>query len=57
MSKSSLGSKGRSVPTTPADASRIQGAVARTTGSVPAGSYVGRIQAAAARNSGKSGSK
>jgi hypothetical protein len=57
MSKSTSGSKGRSVPSTPVVASRVQGAVARTTGSVPAGSYVGRIQGAAARNFGKSGSK
>lgn len=57
MSKSSSGSKGRSVPSTPVVASRVQGAIARSTGSVPAGSYVGRIQGAAARNFGKSGSK
>jgi hypothetical protein len=57
MSKASSGSKSRSIPSTPTAASRVQGAVARTTGSVPAGSYVGRIQGAAARNFGKSGSK
>jgi len=57
MGKSSSGSKGRSVPTTPTAASRVQSAVARSNGSVPAGSYVGRLQSAAARNFGKSGSK
>jgi hypothetical protein len=44
--------------TTPRDASRVQAAVARSSGgSVAKGSYVGRMQAAAARNHGKSGSK
>lgn len=58
MSKSSTGSKGRSVPMTQSAAARVQGAVARTNGGgVPAGNYAGRLQAAAARNSGKSGSK
>lgn len=57
MSKTTSGSKGRSVPSTPKVASRVQGALARSTGSVPAGSYVGRIQVAAARNFGKSGGK
>lgn len=57
MSKTTSGSKGRSIPSTPKVASRVQGAVARSTGSIPAGSYVGRIQGAAARNFGKSGGK
>lgn len=44
--------------TTPADASRVQGAVARTTGGViPPSSHARRLQSAAARNFGKSGSK
>jgi len=57
MSKTTSGGKGRSIPSTPKVASRVQGAVARSTGSIPAGSYVGRIQRAAARNFGKSGGK
>lgn len=57
MSKSS-NNQGRTSPTTPSVASRVQGTVARTHGgAVPQGSYVGRFQAAAARNFGKSGSK
>lgn len=44
--------------TTTRSASRVQAAVARSTGgSVPKGSHVGRLQAAAAKNSGKSGAK
>lgn len=44
--------------TTPRSASRVQAAVARSSGgSVPKGSYVGRMQAAGARNHGKSGAK
>lgn len=54
-------SKGKSStikPTSPADASRVQGAVAsKHGGQVPKGSYVGRLQGAAAKNFGKSGSK
>lgn len=50
--------QGRTSPTTPSAASRVQGAVARANGgAVPQGSYVGRLQGAAARNFGKSGSK
>lgn len=45
-------------PTTPAAASRVQGAVAKGNGgTVPKGSYAARMQGAAARNFGKSGSK
>lgn len=44
--------------TTPADASRVQSAVAKAHGgAVPKGSYVGRLQGAAARHFGKSGGK
>lgn len=44
--------------TTPTAASRVQKAVAlRTGGNVPEGSVVGRMQRAAVRNYGKSGSK
>lgn len=44
--------------TTPSAASRVQAAVARSPGgSVAKGSYVGCLQAAAARNYGKSGAK
>lgn len=55
MSKSS-NNKGRTTPTSPTAASRAQKAVALThAGTVPKGSYAGRLQAAAARNLGKSG--
>lgn len=48
----------KSALTTPAAASRVQGAIAKTHGgSVPTGSYVGKLQRAAARNYGKSGGK
>jgi hypothetical protein len=51
-------SQGRATSTTPTVASRVQGSVARSTGgAVPKGSYVGRLQGAAARNYGKSGGK
>jgi hypothetical protein len=44
--------------TTPSDASRAQSTVARTNGGViPPTSHVRRLQSAAARNFGKSGSK
>lgn len=44
--------------TTQKDASRMQSAVASTNGGgVPKGSYVARVQAAAARNVTKTGSK
>lgn len=44
--------------TTPADASRVQSAVAKShAGVVPKGSYVGRLQRAAALHFGKSGGK
>lgn len=44
--------------TTPEDASRSQSAVARENkGVIPANSHVRRLQSAAARNFGKSGSK
>ncbi len=57
MSKSK-GNCNSSKSTTPADASRAQSAVARENGGqVPKGSYVGRLQGAAAKNFGKSGSK
>lgn len=57
MSKSG-NNQGRTTQTTPSAASRTQGAVARTHGgAVPKGSYVGRLQAAAARNFGKPGGK
>lgn len=46
------------VRTTPADASRVQRAVAaQHGGQVPKGSYVGRLQGAAAKHFGKSGGK
>lgn len=48
----------RSNLTTPTDASRAQGAVAReNNGAIPLNSHVRRLQSAAARNFGKSGSK
>ncbi|MCC2961592.1 hypothetical protein LK540_14270 [Massilia sp. IC2-278] len=57
MSKSQHSQKSSS-PTTPRDASRVQATVARSSGgAVPKGSYVGRLQAAAVRNQGKSGAK
>ncbi len=57
MSKSG-NNQGRTSPTTPSAAARAQGAVAHTNGgAVPKGSYVGRLQAAATRNFGKSGGK
>lgn len=57
MSKSG-NNQGRTTQTTPSAASRTQGSVARTQGgAVPKGNYVGRLQAAVARNFGKSGSK
>jgi len=44
--------------TTPQDASRVQGSVARSNGGVvPKGSQAGRMQRAASRNFGKSGGK
>lgn len=44
--------------TTPRDASRVQAAVSRSSGgAVAKGSHVGRLQAAATKNYGKSGSK
>jgi len=56
MSKPS-NNKGRTTLTSPTAASRAQKAVARTHGGeVPKGNYTGRLQAAAARNFGKSGS-
>lgn len=57
MSKS--GNKNNhSALTTPSAASRAQKAVALANGgATPKGSYVGRLQKAAARNFGKSGSK
>lgn len=57
MVKSSSG-KGRSAQTTPKAASRVQSAYARTHGgTTPSGGQVARMQAAAARNFGKSGAK
>jgi hypothetical protein len=57
MSKAEHNQK-RASTITPRVASRVQAAVARSSGgSVAKGSYVGRIQAAAARNHGKSGAK
>lgn len=45
-------------PTTPADAARVQSAVAKANkGQVPKGSHVGRMQKAATRNTGKPGDK
>jgi hypothetical protein len=44
--------------TTPRDASRVQSAIAKSTGGIVArGSQAGRMQAAAAKNFGKSGAK
>lgn len=44
--------------TTPRDASRVQSAVARSSGgTVAKDSHFGRMQAAAARNFGKSGAR
>ncbi|MDN2713634.1 hypothetical protein [Janthinobacterium sp. SUN120] len=57
MTKAKHNQKPSTLTTTRA-ASRAQAAVARSTGgSVPKGSYVGRLQAAAANNSGKPGVK
>lgn len=57
MNKSSS-SKGSAAPTTPQAAARVQAAYARAHGGkVPSGGQVARMQAAAARNFGKSGSK
>ena len=57
MSKSKSG-RSRSTPTTPAVASYVQSVVAKGNGGqVTKGSHVPRMQAAAARNFGKSGEK
>jgi hypothetical protein len=56
MSKAQQNSK--PVLTTPKDASRVQAAAARSAGGkVVKGSHAPRMQAAAAKNYGKSGSK
>lgn len=58
MSKTTKGVTNTPSPTMPKAASRVQGATARTIGGVVnSGSVVSRMQRAAEKNFGKSGSK